>query len=464
MASLDKFKFSLSRQRIEYYYSIAILFIIPVLIVVNTLLLTQTVKKNFDIELRRKADLVNTIIGQAVKEQGDNSGSTQSMIDGIIAQRDEIDSLTVLKPTETPNNYIVVASDDINISGDEVQNAQYTIAATEERSIAALKTNQEGERVWSVVTPVYDEEALVALSSVDVSLAAADQLISNMLARSLFVLMAVVTVVVLLLLNHFKFVQYAVLFKKLKEVDQLKNDFLSVATHELKAPMAVIKGSLENVMDGVVGHVDEPAKEALQLALNDTDRLANLVTDLLNVSRIEQGRVTYNLEAVDVSEVVMRVVKQFQPRAQDKGLTIKYQQPEMDYLITVDRGRFLEIMTNLIDNAVKYSTKGTIVVKNSVKDEHIKTSVKDTGIGMTSQEREKLFSRFYRIQNEQTKNIGGTGLGLWIIKQYVEAMDGHIYVDSIEGVGSEFTVEFPLTAEKPPELTQHQPSATKKDN
>ena len=128
----------------------------------------------------------------------------------------------------------------------------------------------------------------------------------------------------------------------------------------------------------------------------------------------------------------------------------------MNYIITADHGRILEIFTNLIDNAIKYSLKGEVTVTHSIEKDIVKTIVKDTGIGLSAKEREKLFSRFYRVQNEKTSAISGTGLGLWIIKQYIEAMKGKIYVDSLEGVGSSFTVEFPLTATKPaPGLEPH---------
>ena len=180
---------------------------------------------------------------------------------------------------------------------------------------------------------------------------------------------------------------------------------------------------------------------------------------MLNVSRIEQGKVSYNLEAVNVSEIIVRVSRQYKERAKEKGLQLSYEVPQEDYIISVDRGRFLEIMTNLIDNAVKYSKKGTITVFHKVENDMIKTVVRDTGVGMSAKERENLFKRFYRIRNQETADISGTGLGLWIIKQYIEAMEGHIYVDSLQGVGSEFTVEFPLTASKPSQPASSTPKA-----
>jgi signal transduction histidine kinase len=134
--------------------------------------------------------------------------------------------------------------------------------------------------------------------------------------------------------------------------------------------------------------------------------------------------------------------------AESKGLSLRYEFDNMNYFITADRGRIVEIFTNLIDNAIKYSIKGEVVVSHKVEKGVLKTIIRDTGIGMSAKERDKLFTRFYRIQNEKTQSINGTGLGLWIIKQYIEAMGGKIYVDSLENVGTEFTVEFPLTTQK----------------
>jgi signal transduction histidine kinase len=190
--------------------------------------------------------------------------------------------------------------------------------------------------------------------------------------------------------------------------------------------------------------VDERGKQVLQAMFLETDRLNGLVNDLLNVSRIEQGRISYTYEVLDIREVIQTLVDQFGDKAHAKNLEISYAKPAAPVVINVDRGRMIEIMTNLIDNAIKYSQKGTVVVSHKDSKGTATVSVRDTGIGMSSKDRERLFSRFYRIKNDGTKGVPGTGLGLWIIKQYIESMKGSIAVESMEGVGSEFIVGFPL--------------------
>lgn len=440
-----KDKLQISRERLEFYYSIAVLIIIPLLIAGNTLLMINGVRKSTDAELRRKADLANSVLSAVIGQQLDDRQQVQNTVEAVTKTRDELANITVVVPRQVGEDYEIIASKVAGKIGEVVNTLQYSLVASSKNSIAQLIETNDG-RVWNVVSPVFNSNGNVAaLVNLDVSLKQADSLISSLLLRSIVVMAVTVMVVVLLLVNHFRFVEYAMLFRKLKELDQLKSDFLSVATHELRAPMAVIKGNIENIVDGFVGSADDKVKAVLKDMHNETERLNTLVSDLLNVSHIEQGRITYQLEPVSVTEVVQEVVSQFQDKATAKGLILSYQPLEKPYFINVDKGRFIEIMTNLIDNAIKYSKKGTVTVSHKVKPNAILTSVHDTGIGMSAKDREKLFSRFYRIQNEETRNIGGTGLGLWIIKQYIEHMHGSINVDSLQGVGSEFTVEFPIT-------------------
>lgn len=320
------------------------------------------------------------------------------------------------------------------------------MAEERNQSVATLINSSavSSGRVWNIVSPVTDSSSeFVAITSIDVSLDEADAMTSSTFTRSFIVLAVTIVIVVLLLWNHFRFVERARLVSRLKEADQLKSDFLSVATHELKAPTSVIKGYTSNIMDGMFGEVNDKMKENLQEVLNQADRLNGLVKDLLNVSRIEQGRISVEAKPINPDEVIPKIVERYKKSAADKGLEIVYSVPASPLFIFADSGRYEEIMTNLIDNAVKYSLKGTVTISHSEEGDMVKSSVRDTGIGMSAKERDRLFSRFYRVRNDKTKSIGGTGLGLWIIKQYTEKMGGKIYVDSLEGVGTEFTVELP---------------------
>ncbi len=441
-----KEKFQFSRERLEFLYSVGLLVLIPVLVAANTLILVVAIRGDFDTELRRKASLANEVIAQSVKPDLNDPVALQAQVNGFTAANKELQQVTIAVPTEG-QQFRVVASSDRQKVGSTSGSLQLLAVSSSKKAVAQDIEAADGERAWSVVSPVIIGQNVQAVITTDVSSKQADALIGNTLLRSLGIVAVTVLLIVLLLLNHFKFVQYALLFRKLKEVDQLKNDFLSVATHELRAPMTVIKGNIENLVDGITGTVDERGKESLLTMMAETDRLNSLVNDLLNVSRLEQGKISYNYEVFDASEVVEKLVEQFRTKAEDKGLSISYAEPEAPAIVNVDRGRLIEIMTNLIDNAIKYSRTGSVAVsfKDDQKDgaNHVRISVRDTGIGISAEARQRLFSRFYRVQTDQTKGIPGTGLGLWIIKQYIESMHGTITVDSLENVGTEFVVGFP---------------------
>lgn len=446
-------KLQVSRERLEFYYSIAVMIAIPVLIVANTLIIINAVQKDYNTELRQKADLVNGVIASSIVRDLDSPETLQAYVETISQENAELTDIHISQPSPS-SQFMMLATTDKARAGRPFTDIQSSLAANKQQSIAQLITTASGERKWSVIRPVVVDDKVVAVVSSAASLKEADALIANTLLQSLGIVGFTVVLSILLLLNHFKFVEYAMLFRKLKEVDQLKNDFLSVATHELRAPMTVIKGTIENLEDGIGGKVDKQAKATLDGMFNETERLNSLVTDLLNVSRIEQGKISYDMTDFDAREVIGQIVTQFTPRAAEKGLQLSYERPEQPVTVHVDRGRLVEIMTNLVDNAIKYSRTGTVVVSHKPADGTTRISVRDTGLGMSATERERLFKRFYRVQNDNTKGIPGTGLGLWIIKQYIESMHGSISVDSLEGVGTEFIVEFPVMVAAVAETTE----------
>ena len=415
--------------------------------VFNTVWLSRSIRADFDTEMRRKADLASQVFGISIKQNLSSQPELQTALEDIIASSDE-SIINTSVAVQEGSAYRILASNDTSLINASINDVQFSQAMTFNNSVSSLVSNtaDASVRAWRTVTPITDSDGkIIALSSVDISSAKSDELINKTLRQSFIVLIVTVFVVALLLANHFRFVEYAQLTKKLEEADRLKTDFLSVASHELKAPMSIIKGYISNVLDGTLGEVSDQIKDNLKIAFAQTDRLNNLVADLLNVSRIEQGEISFDIKAIEVTSVINPIIEQYRSKAKDKNIELNYEQPKEALYIQADQGRYQEIMTNLIDNAIKYSLKGVVTVRHESDNKTVKTRVRDNGIGLSAEERSNLFQRFYRARNEQTKDIGGTGLGLWIIKQYTQKMGGKIYADSLEGEGSEFTVELPRT-------------------
>lgn len=440
----------MNKAKLQIVYSLAILVIVPALLVFNTVLLTTSTRTNYDKELQSRSELSNSVLSISMKDflVNDNKTSAQEKIDGLISSQTELRNVIVLTRSDSKYNIFASSVSDLNLS--QIDILQYDIAYSRKRAVAksvsGVTDSGKSTRAWSVVTPVLsDQQDVIGLVSSDLLTTDLDEKFDATISRSVIVMAVSVVGVMFLLFNHFKFIGYANLLRKQKELNQTLSDFLSVATHELKAPMSIIKGYISNVTDGDFGDIPDSAKEQLAVAIAQTDRLNFLVQDLLNVSRIEQGKIRFDIEPVNMTDIIKTVISVYTQPAQKKGLTIKYQ-PESDQnWALVDGGRAQEIITNLVDNAVKYSVTGEILVSHSVKNKMLITSVRDTGIGMSSEERSRLFQRFYRIKNDDTKNISGTGLGLWIIKQYIEQMGGSISVDSLTGSGTEFRVSLRIT-------------------
>lgn len=438
----------ISRQQVELLYSIFLILLIPIILAFNTVWLTSQIKSNFEIELQRKANLANEIFSEAALNLINDKVEVQAFVNRVAKRSSEVKLVTVLVPDEF-NNFRVIASSEEDLIGDQTQDAQDFLVWSKQQSIAAAVRDVNSDRFWKVTTPIFNElNKPVGLISMNVSSADIDALLEASFRQAGIILIASILAIMLLLVNHFRFVGYAILLKKLEEVDRLKNDLLSVATHELKTPMAVIKGYISMILEGIGGKVDDKAKVTLRKVFDQTERLNRLVTDLLDVSRIEQGRTKYELSSIDLTLIIKKVIEELTLKANEKKIKLLYEPSGKVPKVKLDADRAHEIFTNLIDNAIKYSEKGQVEITHDVSNDKIATRVKDSGIGMNKSDQEKLFQRFYRIKTDKTQNISGAGLGLWIIKQYIERMNGTISLDSMEGVGTTFTITFHSTNEK----------------
>lgn len=438
----------MKREKLEILYSIGVLVAIPLLVIVNTVLLIRSTQGAFNTELMRKADLVNAVVAEASRL--DLVASRYENVSSVLRALEESEpSLRGLMVVQEKDGTMVQvaksgsAPDSLTL-GSQLQSRIVFERKTPIAKFMNAESDGKTAQMWNVVTPLQDSQGkVIAVVSSNMLTTDADEAINRAYGISFMVLVGSVIVIVGLLFRHFRLVGYAQLLTKQKEVNQTMSDFLSVATHELKAPTAIIKGYLSNVMDGTFGPIDDTIKKQLETAYAQTDRLNELVRDLLNVSRIEQGRIEYTITAVDTRNLLEMIVTNYHSIAADKGLELRTDIPESIPMVSGDAGRLQEIFTNLIDNAIKYTPHGTVIVSQRVDKNMVITSVKDTGFGMSPEARRRLFQRFYRIRTSQTQDISGTGLGLWIIKQYIEAMGGWIEVESIEGTGSNFIVAMP---------------------
>ncbi|NWG28001.1 MAG: response regulator [Ignavibacteriaceae bacterium] len=232
----------------------------------------------------------------------------------------------------------------------------------------------------------------------------------------------------------------------MKKIELLKSQFVSMVSHELKAPIAAVYGFLNLITDDKIKLTDEQQKDYIVRSQMRLDGLLKMVNDLLDISRMEMKTVKREIRQVCVEEVVKSVLELFQVDINKKGISVSLNCQSGAACIKADYEEINRIFTNLISNAIKYNTEnGTISIIVSKSEDYLITEIKDTGIGLKPEEKKKLFSEFFRAKNELTKSISGTGLGLSIVKRIVDSYSGKIEVESEFGVGTTFRIYLPFS-------------------
>ncbi len=226
------------------------------------------------------------------------------------------------------------------------------------------------------------------------------------------------------------------------EIDRMKSDFISLASHQLRTPLSAIKTYSHMLIDGYMGEITPPQKKSLRTIVSAANRMNELISTLLNITRIESGNVTVTPKAVDVRHLAEEVNKEHALAASDKEITLNLEckSPKLPTVHT-DALLFKEVLSNLVSNAIKYTPEGGTVelaIKNRRYD--VLFAVKDTGMGIPKYSQEQIFTKFFRAHNVVKQETSGTGLGLYLVKGLVEALGGKIWFESSEHKGTTFYV------------------------
>lgn len=256
-----------------------------------------------------------------------------------------------------------------------------------------------------------------------------------------------------------------------KAEERQQAEFISTASHEMRTPVASIEGYLGLALNPATATIDAKARDFIEKAHASAEHLGRLFQDLLDVSKAEDGRLANNPKVVDVVPFVHDIALGLKPKADEKNLRFMYKPlPDDDtddrdkltarqinpvYFANVDNDHLREVVANLIENAIKYTLKGDVVIDVGGDDEHVVVSITDSGIGIPKEDQSHLFQKFYRVDNSDTREIGGTGLGLYLCRRLAEAMGGRIWLESEYKQGSTFYLEIPrISHEKATQLIE----------
>jgi len=230
-----------------------------------------------------------------------------------------------------------------------------------------------------------------------------------------------------------------------KTVERMKTEFVSIAAHQLRTPMSAIKWTLRMIIDGDLGPITAEQKDFLDKTYVSNERMISLINDLLNVTRIEEGRHLYNLVLVNLEDMAQNIVGSYTEIAKRKNLTLEYAMPETKLpQVKVDVEKIRLAISNLIENAIKYTpTRGKISVAIAAVNGRVQVTVKDNGVGILKDQQERIFTKFFRGANVMRMETEGTGLGLFITKNIIETHGGKIWFESEEGKGATFYFALP---------------------
>ncbi len=235
-----------------------------------------------------------------------------------------------------------------------------------------------------------------------------------------------------------------------REVDRMKTEFVSLVSHELRTPLTSIKGFTDMILEGDAGEINDEVQEFLEIVQSNANHLVALINDLLDISRIESGRIQLKLETVDLTEIVAQVVAVMQPKLDEKAQSLTVELDPASSLVRGDRDKLVQVVTNYVSNAHKYTPDGgEIRIETARKGDLCRLAVSDNGFGIAPEDQEQLFARFYRVDSSLTAEIGGTGLGLSIVKSVIEMHGGWVGVESEPGKGSTFFFTIPLVTDTP---------------
>ncbi len=233
--------------------------------------------------------------------------------------------------------------------------------------------------------------------------------------------------------------------EQLRGLDAAKDEFVSMASHQLRTPLTSLKGYVSMVLEGDAGPITKLQKQFLREALTSSERMVHLINDFLNVSRVQTGKFLIERHSVDLVKVLRQEVRALEPMAESRDLRLLLEVPSKPVIMSIDEGKLRQVIMNFIDNAVYYSRPDTdIQVTLSLGRHDIRVEVTDHGIGVPTSQQAQLFTKFFRADNARTQRPDGTGVGLYLAKMVVDGHGGKLLFSSKEGKGSTFGFMLPL--------------------
>lgn len=424
----------------QIVYTFVLLLIIPGLFIFSSQWFLNLAQENQERTERERIGMLQDVVSSFSQDALENPEKLQEFIDEFISQNPTVVELGIVRFED--GNYTILASRNHERVGklDQSRAIHYqTATLLPDRSFIFEVQGSDG-RHWAAYRLLHEEAGVRYFLVTDISMVAIDTVAQSNISIAYLVLFLLLLIVLAILIRQARIVDYASLYRKLKEIDEIKDDFISIAAHELRSPLTAIRGYSQILRDAAP--LIPPQVQALDRIDISAEQLSTMIEDTLDVAKLQTGNMSFEYEVFKPKEVIENVLANLSSTAQTKGLQLLTHY-ESDSMLRADKKRLGQVLTNLVGNSLKYTKEGQVILEVSEESDHVVIAVRDTGIGISAEEQQRLFQKFYRVHRQETREIRGTGLGLWITKAMVEAMGGTIGVESMRDVGSRFYVLFP---------------------
>jgi signal transduction histidine kinase len=339
---------------------------------------------------------------------------------------------------------IVASLSDAEIGSLAVDADAYRYAYTNPDETFILPYAKGGIRYWQSYKLVEKEGFPTHYLYIETSLEHIDTLFAARIMSAYYWLIVLLVIIIYLLIRHVRLIDYAYLYRETKKANEMKDLFTNMIAHELRAPLTAMRGYASMIRER--GTIDDTTrKNAIEIE-NASGRLVTIVSDLLDIARLQSGKMHIEKTTVHLTGLIHSVVEALKPSADEKNITLKVDDAHRSVEVSADEKRLFQVFTNILSNAIKYTNDGSITISIAEIHERVEVRVKDTGMGISSENQKKMFAPFFRVEGDETASITGTGLGMWVTKQLVELMDGSIGIESIKGIGTHVVVTLPSKA------------------
>lgn len=417
---------------------LVLFFLLPLLFLYTNQQFLEAGRSNQDRLQKDRVGLMHDTFASLLYATDFNAASAQTELERIAAVNPDILEFRVAKRQGADIVPVAALNTDV-IGQPEETSALYKDAAVRVDESIIFEFNTSQGREWYAFRTIETENDELYFIYTRVSLAAVDALFAQTSRNAMYTLVFVYLFVIILAYWHIKMTDYRYLYQEVKKANQMKDMFTNMIAHELRAPLTAIRGYSSMIEEKTEGDMHTHAVRVRE----STERLLAIVNDLLDVARIQSGKLSVEKTTGDVSTIINKVLDELRVSGTEKNIVLSAEGAGEPHEAIIDPKRFHQALTNLVSNSIKYTKEGTITVSVSDSYDEVEIRVKDTGMGISYENQKKLFAPFFRVQSQDVSQITGTGLGMWITKQLVELMGGTIAVESIKGVGTHIVVKFP---------------------